>query len=50
MAATVLLGSLLTWLFNWWRADSVAALVLVYFVASEGWEALQTGLGHGDDA
>lgn len=50
MAATVLLGSLLTWLFNWWWADSVAALVLVYFVASEGWEALQTGLGHGDDA
>lgn len=46
MAATVLIGSLLTWLFNWWWADSVAALILVYFVASEGWEALQTGLSH----
>lgn len=44
MAATVLLGSLLTWLLNWWWADSVAALILVYFVASEGWESLQTGL------
>ncbi|KRK11749.1 hypothetical protein FD51_GL000894 [Lacticaseibacillus zeae DSM 20178 = KCTC 3804] len=44
MAATVLLGSLLTWLLNWWWADSVAALILVYFVATEGWESLQTGL------
>lgn len=48
MAGTVLVGALLTLLFNWWWADSVAALVLVYFIASEGWEALQTGLGHGE--
>lgn len=41
MAATVLVGALLTFLFNWWWADSIAALVLVYFIASEGWESLQ---------
>lgn len=40
MAATVLVGALLTFLFNWWWADSVAALVLVYFIASEGLEGL----------
>ncbi len=45
MAATVLIGSLLTALFNWWWADSVAALVLVYFIASEGWESFQEGRG-----
>lgn len=43
MAATVLIGGLLTFLFNWWWADSVAALVLVYFIASEGWESFQEG-------
>ncbi|WP_288529746.1 cation transporter [uncultured Secundilactobacillus sp.] len=39
MAATVLIGAILTALFGWWWADSLAALVLVYFIASEGWEA-----------
>lgn len=43
MAATVLVGALLTALFNWWWADSVAALILVYFIASEGWESFQEG-------
>lgn len=43
MAATVLVGALLTALFNWWWADSVAALILVYFIASEGWESFQDG-------
>ena len=47
MAATVLIGVLLTALFNLWWIDSVAALVLVYFIASEGWESLQNGL-HSD--
>jgi len=43
MAATVLIGALLTALLNWWWADSVAALILVYFIASEGWESFQEG-------
>jgi len=45
MAGTVLIGAVLTSLLNWWWADSVAALVLVYFIASEGWESFQTGRG-----
>lgn len=45
MAATVLVGGVLTALFGWWWADSVAALVLVYFIASEGWESFQAGRG-----
>lgn len=40
MAATVLIGALLTAAFGWWWADSVAALILVYFIASEGVEAV----------
>jgi len=44
MAGTVLVGAVLTELFNLWWVDSVAALVLVYFIASEGWESLQNGL------
>ncbi|MQS52121.1 cation transporter [Companilactobacillus mishanensis] len=44
MAGTVLIGSLLTALFNLWWVDSVAALVLVYFIVSEGIESLQNGL------
>lgn len=43
IAATVLIGALLTALLNWWWADSVAALILVYFIASEGWESFQEG-------
>ncbi|GHP13652.1 membrane protein [Lentilactobacillus fungorum] len=41
MAATVLAGAVLVALFNWWWADSLAALVLVYFIGSEGWESIQ---------
>jgi divalent metal cation (Fe/Co/Zn/Cd) transporter len=44
MAATVLIGVVLTALFNLWWIDSVAALVLIYFIASEGIESLQNGL------
>jgi divalent metal cation (Fe/Co/Zn/Cd) transporter len=40
MAFTVLIGAGFTALFNWWWADSVAALILVFFIVSEGWEAL----------
>lgn len=43
MAATVLIGGLLTALFNWWWADSAAALILVYFIASEGLESFNEG-------
>lgn len=43
MAGTVLIGALLTALFNWWWADSVAALILVYFIASEGLESFNEG-------
>ncbi|WP_125770829.1 cation transporter [Companilactobacillus furfuricola] len=45
MAATVLIGVVVTALFNLWWIDSVAALVLVYFIASEGVESLRNGLG-----
>ena len=45
MAGTVLLGAGLTAWLGWWWADSVAALVLVYFIASEGWEAVKNGHG-----
>lgn len=48
MAGTVLVGAVVTTLFNWWWADSVAALVLVYFIASEGWESFQAGRGKTD--
>lgn len=48
MAGTVLVGAILTAAFGWWWADSVAALVLVYFIASEGWEAFQNGRGKGE--
>lgn len=41
MAGTVLIGALVTALFGWWWVDSVAALVLVYFIASEGLEAVR---------
>lgn len=41
MAGTVLIGALLTALFGWWWADSIAALVLVYFIVREGLEGLQ---------
>ncbi|GKT04100.1 cation transporter [Furfurilactobacillus sp. WILCCON 0119] len=41
MAGTVLLGALATTFLGWWWADSVAALVLVYFIAREALEAFQ---------
>ncbi|MCL6600371.1 MAG: cation transporter [Alicyclobacillus macrosporangiidus] len=48
MAWTVLAGVILTALFGWWWADSVAALALVYFVAKEGWEAIEEARGKSD--
>lgn len=45
MAMTVLAGVVLTSLFGWWWADAVAALVLIYFVVKEGWEAIQEARG-----
>ncbi|AQW21197.1 cation transporter [Lentilactobacillus curieae] len=44
MAGTVLVGAVLTTFLGWWWADSVFALVLVYFIASEGWESISDGL------
>jgi len=40
MSVTLLVGLLLNALFGWWWADPLAALVLVYFIAREGREAL----------
>ncbi len=45
MAWTVLVGVAVTALFGWWWADSIAALALVYFVVTEGWEAIQEARG-----
>lgn len=39
-AAAVLVGSLLTMWLNWWWADSVFALLLVYFIIKEGLEGI----------
>jgi len=48
MAWTVLVGVVLTTLLGWWWIDSIAALGLVYFVVSEGWEAIQEARGKED--
>ncbi|HUZ17334.1 MAG TPA: cation transporter [Spirochaetia bacterium] len=42
MSWIVLLGVAATAILGWWWIDSVAALGLVYFVAHEGWEALES--------
>ncbi len=44
MAATVLVGSLFTFIFGWWWSDSVFALLLVYFIASEGYESFREAI------
>lgn len=49
MAWTVLFGVVVTALFGWWWADSIAALALVYFVVHEGWESVQEARGNEDD-
>ncbi|KGH56658.1 cation transporter [Oenococcus oeni] len=41
MAGTVLVGTLLTFIFDWWWADSIFALMLVYFIDNEGYETFQ---------
>lgn len=48
MAWTVLAGAWLNTLLGWWWIDSLAALVLVYFVVKEGWEAVQEARGKED--
>jgi divalent metal cation (Fe/Co/Zn/Cd) transporter len=40
MSFTLLAGLLLNQLFNWWWADPLAALALIYFLIQEGREAL----------
>lgn len=40
-AAAVLVGSLLTMWLHWWWADSVFALLLVYFIVKEGLEGIK---------
>jgi divalent metal cation (Fe/Co/Zn/Cd) transporter len=55
MAVTLLVGLLLNALFGWWWADSLAALALVYWLAREAREALESaragrgGCSCGDD-
>ena len=39
LSAALLLGLGANALFDWWWADSIAALVIVVFLAREGWEA-----------
>jgi divalent metal cation (Fe/Co/Zn/Cd) transporter len=41
MAATLLVGLLVTAAFGWWWADSVAALALLYWLGREAHEALE---------
>jgi divalent metal cation (Fe/Co/Zn/Cd) transporter len=48
MAWTVLAGVALTAWVGWWWIDSITALALVYFVAKEGWEAIQEARGKED--
>ncbi|MBX5437746.1 MAG: cation transporter [Alicyclobacillaceae bacterium] len=48
MAWTVLAGVLLTALLGWWWMDALAALGLVYFIVTEGWEAVQEARGRED--
>src|SRR5262249_1171739 len=45
MSATVLVGLGLTALFDWWWADGLAALALVWFIVREGREALEKAVG-----
>jgi divalent metal cation (Fe/Co/Zn/Cd) transporter len=40
LSLSLLAGLALNALFGWWWADPVAALVMVYFVAKEGWQAV----------
>jgi divalent metal cation (Fe/Co/Zn/Cd) transporter len=39
LAASVLLGLLLTAWLGWWWADAIAALVIVFYAFKEGWHA-----------
>lgn len=45
MSWIVLAGVGVTFLLGWWWIDAVSALGLVYFVAHEGWEALESARG-----
>lgn len=40
MAWTLLLGLAAVMILGWWWLNPLAGLALVYFIASEGWEAL----------
>jgi divalent metal cation (Fe/Co/Zn/Cd) transporter len=41
LSAILLVGLLLNWLFGWWWADAVAALVMVPIIAREGIQGLR---------
>lgn len=41
MAGTVLVGLVLNALFHWWWAEDVAALVFLFWLARETWEAFE---------
>lgn len=44
MSWIVLVGVAATSLLGWWWIDAIAALGLVYFVAHEGWEAVESAV------
>ncbi len=46
MSWILIAGITLTAVFGWWWIDSTATLALVYYVAKEGWEALEEARGH----
>lgn len=45
MAATVLAGVLLNAMFGWWWAEYPAALVFLFWLARETWEAVEAARG-----
>lgn len=48
MSWILIAGVALTAVLGWWWIDAVAALALVYYVAKEGWEAVEEARGHKD--
>lgn len=48
MSWILIAGVALTALLGWWWIDAMAALALVYYVAKEGWEAVEEARGHQD--
>ncbi len=49
MSFTLLAGLALRAAFGWWWADPLASLGLLYFIAREGWEAIEVARGRSDE-